>query len=103
MGRSTGPDSASRGMIPKRVPRPVRALKKTLIRLASVVSGSLWAGAAAADNACGTVDMVLCALPAAVLAAWPTAAAWLGVPPGSVFWCGEVNGVSTVAAADEPA
>src|ERR1700740_373443 len=103
MGRSTGPDSASAGTIPKRVTRSVVALRKTVIRLASVVSGSLWAGAAAADNACGTVDMVLCALPAAVLAAWPTAAAWLGVPPRSVFGCGEVNGVSTVAAADEPA
>src|ERR1700739_2556826 len=103
MGRSTGPDSASIGMIPKRVTRSVGALKKTLIRLASVVSGSLWAGAAAADNACGTVDMVLCALPAEVLAAWPTAAAWLAGPPGVVFWFGDVNGVSADADADEPA
>src|ERR1700733_5920006 len=103
MGKSTGPDRASIGRIPKRVTRSVGALRKTLIRLLRVLSGSVWAGAAAPDNACGTVDMVPCTLPAAVPLAWLTAAAWLGVPPGSVFWCGEVNGVSTVAAADEPA
>src|ERR1700730_4056339 len=103
MGRSTGPDRASIGMIPKRVTRSVGALKKTLITLASVVSGSVWAGADAADNACGTADIVPCTLPAELLAAWPTAPAWLAVPPGSVFCCGEVNGLSTVAAADEPA
>src|ERR1700747_2802103 len=103
MGRPTGPDRASIGMSAKRVTRSAGALRKTLIRLLRVLSGSVWAGAAAADNACGTADMGPCALPAEVLAAWLTAAAWLAVPPGSVFWCGEVNGVSTVAAADEPA
>ena len=90
-------------MIPKRVTRSVGALRKTVIRLLRVSSELLWAGADAADNACGTVDMVLCTLPAAVPLAWLTAAAWLVVPPGSVFCCGEVNGLSTVAAADEPA
>src|ERR1700733_8841909 len=103
MGRSTGPDRASIGMTPKRIARSDGPLRKTVIRLLRVPSGSVWAGAAAPDNACDTPDMVPCTLPAAVPLAWLTAAAWLGVPPGSVFWCGEVNGVSTVAAADEPA
>ena len=73
-------------MIAKRVTRSVGALRKTLIRSLSVSSGSpLWAGAAAADNACETPEMALCALPAALPLAWLTAAAWLAVPPGSVF------------------
>src|ERR1700722_1867642 len=104
MGRSTGPARASAGMIPKRVTRSVGALRNTVIRLLSVSSASpLWAGAAAADNACGTPVTVLCALPAEVPVAWLTAAAWPADAAGSVFWFGELNGVSAVADADEPA
>src|ERR1700733_14853828 len=104
MGRSTGPDRASIGMTPKRVARSDGALRKTLIRLLSVSSASpLWAGAVAPETACEAADIVPCALPAEVPVAWLTAAAWLAVPPGSVFWFGEANGVSAVADADRPA
>src|ERR1700728_3805683 len=104
MGRSPGPDRASIGMTPKRVARSDGALRKTLIRLLSVSSASpLWAGAVAPETACEADDMALCALPAEVPVAWLTAVAWLADAAGSVFWLGELNGLSTVAAADEPA
>jgi hypothetical protein len=99
----------------------VGALMKMLIRSPSAFSASsapvACAGAAAAgaavarlcsalgvdESACEIVDMVLCTLPAEVLAAWLTAATWPADPPGFVFCWGELNGVSAVAAADEPA
>ena len=80
------------------------APRKMPIRSLSVSSASpLWAGAAAPETACEAADMALSALPAEVPVAWLATAAWLAVPAGSVFWFGEVNGVSTVADADEPA
>src|SRR5271165_2875104 len=42
-------------------------------------------------------------VPAWVAVAWATAADWPASPPALVFCVGPVNGVSWVAAADEPA
>src|ERR1700753_4512914 len=98
MGRSPGPARSSAGIIPKRVTRSVGALRNTVIRLLNVSSASpLWAGAAAADNACETPDTVPCALPAAGPVAWLTAAAWPADAAGSVFLSGDVKGLRTVA------
>ena len=56
-----------------------------------------------AENVCATLDTMSWALPAGVLSAWLTTAACPADAPGLVFGRGEVNGVSAVAAADEPA
>src|SRR5271169_4078826 len=53
-----------------------------------------------AETSC---DSVLCWVPAGVDAAWATAADCAVSPPGLVVCCGSANGVSCVAAADEPA
>ena len=75
-----------------------------------MLSGSVAAGAAAAEAPCsalGTAEkacwIVLCALPAAVPVAWLTAADCPAVPPGLVFCWGGLNGVSCVAEDDEAA
>lgn len=53
------------------------------------------------ETICDSVDWVL--VPVEVVVAWLTASAWLARPLGLEFCCGPVNGVSCVAAADEPA
>src|ERR1700733_8487219 len=99
-------------------PRPARASgvpKIIVIRLLNVLSeleggpapgaavARLCSASGTAENVWETVETVFCALPAEVVSAWLTAAIWLDTPPGSVLCCGEVNGVSVVAAADQPA
>src|SRR6202035_4093206 len=50
-----------------------------------------------------TSDNVLCPIPAGVAAAWSTAAGWAANPPKLVVCWGCVNGVSSLATAEEAA
>jgi hypothetical protein len=65
------------------------------------------AGDANPCNVFGTVvtscDSDWLPVPAGVAVAWATTADWLASAPGLVFCVGPANGVSRVAAADEPA
>ena len=83
----------------------IRSLSR--FRLSSTVDcagvARLCSAAGTAENVCGTLETMLCALPAEVPDACPTAAACAADPPGLVFCCGALKGVSAVAAAEEPA
>src|SRR5690242_2898331 len=94
-GRATTPRLPS-GMSALNVATAAGASRKIAIKSLSVVSGSACAGAAAPvarlcsalgtdDRACWIDEIVLCALPAELPAAWLAAAAWLAGAAGSVF------------------
>src|SRR5258708_235281 len=96
-GRSTGPAAMSCGMTAAKSVRSDGNETKIVTRLLNRVNGSVAADPVAADSeaarpcsTCGTAEKAccadetaLCASPAVVLAAWPTAASWLAEDAGS--------------------